>query len=67
MGKNSDGAIAYFQVSGYALMNKNCHNSSASNDIDMKLGSITKRNKRNTSDLQKIESDVMLAYFEIFF
>ena len=42
LGKTSD-----FRISGQSLMKENCHNSRISNDIDMKLGPVTKFNKRN--------------------
>ena len=40
--------ISDFWVPGQSLINKNCHNSRTSNDIDMKLGSVTKIDKRDT-------------------
>ena len=40
-------------VSGFlsdeSLIDKNCHNSRTSNNIDMKLGHVTKLDKRNMS------------------
>ena len=43
-----------FSISSQSLINKNCHNSRTSNDIDMKLGSATKLDKKNTAILNKI-------------
>ena len=40
--KNSGRRISDFWISGQSFMNKNCHNSRASNDIDMKLGPLIK-------------------------
>ena len=40
-----------FSVSGFLviyLINKNCHNSTTSDDINIKLGPIPKLNKKNT-------------------
>ena len=45
IGQNSDGGISDFRISGQSLIKRNCHNSWTSDDIDMKLGSITKPDK----------------------
>ena len=58
IGQNSDKRIYDFQISGQFLINENCCNSRTTNDIDMKLGPVSKLGKRNTT---KIDSDVMLA------
>ena len=47
IGKNSDGGISDFKISGQSLIEKICHNSKNCNDIDMKLGPVTKLDKRN--------------------
>ena len=49
--KNSDGSISDFQISGQSLIKLNCHNSRTSDDIDMKLGVVTKLDKRNKKSL----------------
>ena len=49
IGQNSGEGIFEFQIFGQSLMNKNCDNSRTSNDIDMKLGPVTKCDKRNTT------------------
>ena len=36
-----------FPDSGQSVMKENCHNSRNSDDIDMKLGPVTKLDKRN--------------------
>ena len=47
IGQNSDESISHFWISGQFLINENCHNSRTSNDIDMKLGSVTKLKRNN--------------------
>ena len=47
IGQNSDGGISDFRISGQSLIKENPHNSRTSNDIDMKLRSVTKLVKRN--------------------
>ena len=53
IGQNSDGVISDFQISGQSFVSKNCRNSRTSHDIDMKLGPVTKPDKRN-SNVKKI-------------
>ena len=45
---NADGGISDFWISGQFLINENCDSSRTSNGIDMKLGPVTKLDKRNT-------------------
>ena len=45
-GQNSDNSIYDFHISGHSLK-ENCHNSRTSDAIDMKLGPVTKLDKRN--------------------
>ena len=59
IGKNSDGGISNFQISGKSFIKENCHNSRASDDIDMKLGLVTKVGKKNKSNLTKVDDDAM--------
>ena len=40
--------MGVFQISGQFLINENCDNSRTSNVTDMKLGPVTKLDKRNT-------------------
>ena len=47
IGQNSDGGISGFRISGQSLIKENPRNSRTSNDIDMKLRSVTKLVKRN--------------------
>ena len=66
IGQNSDGGISDFQFSGQSLKKVNCHNSRTSDDIDMKLGSATKPNKRNKTRTKKFEGDIMSENFDVF-
>ena len=53
---------ARFPNSGFlfqSLLKKICHDSRTSNDIDMKLGPITKLYKRNMEASKKFEDDIM--------
>ena len=54
-GQNSDGGISNFRISAQSLIKENSHNSGTSDDIDMKLGVVTKIDKRNQTTLKKIE------------
>ena len=47
IGQNADWGISDFQISGQFLIKENCHNSSTSDIMDMKLGPVTKLHKRN--------------------
>ena len=53
-GHNSDWGIYDFQISGQSFMCKKIRNSS--HDIDMKLGLVTKLDKRNTVSSKKIDA-----------
>ena len=59
IGQNSDGGISDFRISGQSLTKENCHNSRTSDDIDMKLGPVTKLDKRNKTTSKKFDVDVM--------
>ena len=52
--QNSDGGISDFRISGQSLIKENYHNFRTGDDIDMKLGPITKLNKRNKITSKKI-------------
>ena len=47
LGQYSDGDIFDFWIFGQSFINENCHNSRTSHDIDIKLGLVTKLDKRN--------------------
>ena len=53
IGQPSDGGIADFQISGLSLIKENCHNFRTSDDIDMKLGPVTKLDKGNKTISKK--------------
>ena len=57
--QNSDEGISDFQISGQSLIKRNCHNSRTSDDIDMKLGPVTKTSKKNNAAPKKCEYDAM--------
>ena len=43
-----------FRISGQSLIKRNCHNSRTSDDIDMKLGLVTKLDKRDKTISKKL-------------
>ena len=55
-----------FRISGFLInpLQKNCHDSRTSNDIDMKLGPVTKLDKRNTATSKKLDDDVLSANYD---
>ena len=63
--QNSDRGISKFQNSGQFFINKNYHNSRTSPDIGMKLGAVTKLDKRNTATSKKIDDDAMSSNFDV--
>ena len=65
IGKNSGRGISDFWISGQSLMKENCPNSRTSNDIDMKLGPVTKLDKRNKVTLKKFDDDVISANSDV--
>ena len=58
IGQNSDGGISEFRISGQSVIKENCHTSRTSDDIDMKLGHVTKIDKRNKATSKKFKVDV---------
>ena len=58
-GKNADGGISDFWLSGQSLIKENCHNSRASASIDKKLGPVTKLGKKNKKNTKKVEDDAI--------
>ena len=57
--QNSDGGISDFRISGQSLIKENCYNSRTSDDIDMRLRSVTKLDKRNKTTSTKFDNDIM--------
>ena len=62
IGQNSDGGISDFQISGQPFIEENCHNSRTSNDIDVKLGPVTKLEKKNTAISKKSDDSVLSEF-----
>ena len=57
-----------FTISGFlvkSLINKNGHNSRTSNDIVMKLGPVTKLDKRNRATSKKFVDDFVLTNYDV--
>ena len=52
--QNLDGDIFDFRISGQSIIKRNCHNSRTNDDIDMKLGTITKLDKKNKTVVKKM-------------
>ena len=46
--------ISNFQISDKSLINKNCHNLRTSNNIGIKLGSVTELDKENKTASKKL-------------
>ena len=65
LGKTQTVVISYFRISAQSLLKENCHNSRTSDDIDMKLGPLTKIDKRNKAtskkNKKKKDDDIMPA------
>ena len=59
IGQNSDEGISDFRISGQPLIKRNCHNSWTIDDTDMKLGQVTKLDKRIKTTLKNFNDDVM--------
>ena len=59
IGQNSDCGISDFQISGQSLIKQNCHDSRTNDDIDMKLGPVTRLDKKNKVTAKKFDDDVM--------
>ena len=49
-----DGGLLDFRISGQSIIKRNCHNSRTNDDIDMKLGTITKLDKKNKTVVKKL-------------
>ena len=63
--QNSDGGISDFRIFGQSRMKKNCHNSRTRDEIDIKLGPVTKLGKRNKATSKKFDDDVMSANCDV--
>ena len=58
--QNSEGGISDFRISGQSLIYENCHNSRTSHDNGIKLGTVTKPDKRKMAT-SKNDHEVMSA------
>ena len=65
IGQNSDGCISNFPISGHSPIKVNCHNSRITDDIDLKLGPVTKIEKRNKTKSSKFDDNVMLTSCDV--
>ena len=65
IGQKLDVGISDFRISGQSLIKENCHNSRTSDNIDMKLGPVTKLDKRNKTTSKKSDNDVMSKHCDI--
>ena len=54
-----------FQISGQSLIKEKCRNYRNSDDIDMKIGPVTKLVKKNKTRLKKFADDIMLEYCDV--
>ena len=57
--------LGMFSIFVLCLIFENYHNSRTSNDIDMKLGPVTKLDKENTVTSKKFDVYVVLANFDV--
>ena len=63
--QNYDVGISNFQISGQSFINENYHNSRIGDDIDMKLGPVTKLEERNTATPKKSDNDVISINYDV--
>ena len=54
IGQNSDGGVSDFQISCQPFIEENCHNSRTSHDIDVKLGPVTKLEKKHNGSIKNV-------------
>ena len=59
IGQTSDGGISNFRISSQSLIKENCHNFRTSDNINMKLGPVTKLDKKNKTTSENFDDDVM--------
>ena len=57
--------MSYFRISGQPLIKRNFHNSRTSDDNDMKLGPVTKIDKRNKTTSKNIDYDLVSANCDV--
>ena len=59
LGKTQTGGISDFWISGQSFIKENCHNSRTTDNIDMKLGPVTKLDKGNKAMSKIFDDDVI--------
>ena len=65
IGQNSDEGISGFRISGQSFIKENYHNFRTSEDIDMKLGPVTKLYKKNKITSKKFDYNVMSKNYDV--
>ena len=65
IGQNPDGGISDFRISGQSVITEICHNSRTSDDFDMKLGPVTKLDKRSKTPSKKFDYDAMSKNYDV--
>ena len=58
IGQNTNGDITHFRIFGQFFLKENCHNSRASDDVDMKRKAVTKPDKRSKARSKNVNNDV---------
>ena len=53
------------QCYNYVIINENCHNSRTSDDNDMKLGPVSKLDRRNKTTSKKFDVDVISENYDV--
>ena len=61
IGQNSNESISNFRISGQYLLKENCYKSRTTDNIDMKLGPVTKFGKGRKTTSRKFYNDFMSA------
>ena len=59
LGKTQTKLFPNFQISGQSFIKENCHNSRTSDNIDLKLGPVTKLDKKNKATSKKFDDGFM--------
>ena len=65
IGQNSDAGISNFWLYSQSLIKENCHNSRTSDDVNVKLGPVTRLDKKNKTKSKKFYEDAMLASCDV--
>ena len=63
--QNPDKGVSVFRISSQSVIKEGCHNSKLSYDIDRKLGTVNKPDKRNMATSKKFDCDVMYLNSDI--